>query len=113
MSPVGGEEKDETSTKPRMHCQRILQFEDPGHARRLGMVSGTGENRVDKGFRESIPRQVDKKTGVPKEETAAAKSLQSCPTLCNPREGSPPGSLVPGILQARTLEWVAISSSKA
>ena len=40
--------------------------------------------------------------------TAAAKSLQSCPTLCNPRDGSPPGSPVPGILQARTLEWVAI-----
>ena len=40
---------------------------------------------------------------------AAAKSLQSCPTLCNPRDGSPPGSPVPGILQARTLEWVAIS----
>ena len=39
---------------------------------------------------------------------AAAKSLQSCPTLCNPTDGSPPGSLVPGILQARTLEWVAI-----
>ena len=41
---------------------------------------------------------------------AAAKSLQSCPTLCNPIDGSPTGSLVPGILQARTLEWVAISS---
>ena len=40
---------------------------------------------------------------------AAAKSLQSCPTLCDPRDGSPPGSPVPGILQARTLEWVAIS----
>jgi len=37
---------------------------------------------------------------------AAAKSLQSCPTLCDPRDGSPPGSPVPGILQARTLEWV-------
>ena len=44
---------------------------------------------------------------------AAAKSLQSCPTLCNPVDGSPPGSPVPGILQARTLEWVAISFSKA
>ena len=42
---------------------------------------------------------------------AAAKSLQSCPTLCNPIDGSPPGSPVPGILQARTLEWVAISFS--
>ena len=44
---------------------------------------------------------------------AAAKSLQSCPTLCNPIEGSPPGSPVPGILQARTLEWAAISFSNA
>ena len=44
---------------------------------------------------------------------AAAKSLQSCPTLCDPREGSPPGSPIPGILQARTLEWVAISFSNA
>ena len=42
---------------------------------------------------------------------AAAKSLQSCPTLCDPRDGSPPGSPIPGILQARTLEWVAISFS--
>ena len=44
---------------------------------------------------------------------AAAKSLQLCPTLCDPRDGSPPGSPVPGILQARTLEWVAISFSNA
>ena len=43
----------------------------------------------------------------------AAKSLQSCPTLCDPRDGSPPGSPVPGILQARTLEWLAISFSNA
>ena len=42
-----------------------------------------------------------------------AKSLQSCPTLCDPIDGSPSGSPVPGILQARTLEWVAISSSNA
>ena len=45
--------------------------------------------------------------------TATAKSLQSCPTLCNPIDGSPPGSPIPGILQARTLEWVAISCSNA
>ena len=43
----------------------------------------------------------------------AAKSIQSCPTLCDPVDGSPPGPAVPGILQARTLEWVAISSSNA
>ena len=43
----------------------------------------------------------------------AAKSLQSCPTLCDPTDGSPPGSPVPGILQARTVEWAAISFSSA
>ena len=45
--------------------------------------------------------------------SAAAKLLQSCPTMCDPVDGSPPGSPVPGILQARTLEWVAISFSNA
>ena len=45
--------------------------------------------------------------------SAAAKSLQSCPTLCNPIDGSPPASSIPGILQAKTLEWVAISFSNA
>ena len=45
--------------------------------------------------------------------SAATKSLQSCPTLCDPIDSSPPGSPVPGILQARTLEWVAISFSNA
>ena len=44
--------------------------------------------------------------------SVAAKSLQSCPTLCDPIDGSPPGSSIPGILQARTLDWVAISFSK-
>ena len=44
---------------------------------------------------------------------ANAKSLQSCPTLCDPIDGSPPGSAIPGILQARILEWVAISFSNA
>ena len=44
---------------------------------------------------------------------AAAKSLQSCPTLCDPRDGSPPGSPVPGILQARVPEWGAVAFSEA
>ena len=48
-----------------------------------------------------------------KTSAAAAKSLQLCPTLCDPIDGSPPDSPVPGILQARTLEWVAISFSNA
>ena len=49
----------------------------------------------------------------PEAAAAAAKSLQSCPTLCDPVDSSPPGSPVPGILQAETLEWVAISFSNA
>ena len=49
----------------------------------------------------------------PAAAAAAAKSLQLCLTLCDPRDGSPPGSPIPGILQARTLEWVAISFSNA
>ena len=59
----------------------------------------------------SIP--VLEKTHFDKAAAAAAKSLQSCPTLWDPIDGSPPGSPVPGILQARTLEWVAISFSNA
>ena len=51
--------------------------------------------------------------GTPAAAAAAAKSLQSCPTLCDSIDGSPPGSAIPGILQARILEWVAISFSNA
>ena len=51
--------------------------------------------------------------GIVGSAAAAAKSLQSCPTLCDPTDGSPPGFPAPGILQARTLEWVAISFSNA
>ena len=51
--------------------------------------------------------------GLTHAAAAAAKLLQSCPTLCDPTDGSPPGSPVPGILQARILGWVAISFSKA
>ena len=58
--------------------------------------------------------QIDCRTRMWTEATAtAAKSLQSCPTPCDPTDSSPPGSPVPGILQARTLEWVAISFSNA
>ena len=52
-------------------------------------------------------------TVLPSTAAAAAKSLQSCPILCDPIDGSPPGSPIPGILQARTLEWIAISFSSA
>ena len=50
---------------------------------------------------------------VPIPRDMMVKSLQSCSTLCDPTDGSPPGSPIPGILQARTLEWVAISFSNA
>ena len=55
--------------------------------------------------------QADALTSESPGYAAAAKSCQSCPTLCDPIDGSPPGSAIPGILQARTLEWVAISFS--
>jgi len=65
-------------------------------------------------LRLKISREVTAAVTVFKMNTAAAaKSLQSCPTLCDPTDSSPPGSPVPGILQARTLEWVAISFSNA
>ena len=57
--------------------------------------------------------QLDELIHVLEVAAAAAKSLQSCLTLCDPRDGSPPGSTVPGILQARALEWVAIAFSNA
>ena len=71
---------------------------DPGSIPELGRSPGEGNGPV-----------------TPKAPAcaAAAKSLQSCPTLCNPRDASPPFSPVPGILQARTLDWVAISFSNA
>ena len=53
------------------------------------------------------------KLGNDNAAATAAKSFQLCPTLCDPIDGSPPGPTIPGILQARTLEWVAISSSNA
>ena len=67
----------------------------------LKLPKCVGENYVNK---------AEQKNAI---HAAAAKSLQSCPTLCDPTEGSPPGSPIPGILQARTLEWVAISFSSA
>ena len=63
--------------------------------------------------RENSPIDYRPFEGAAAAAAAAAKSLQSCPTLCDPIDGSPPGSPVPGILQARTLEWGAISFSNA
>ena len=60
-----------------------------------------------------IVESIDFRTPKLPAAAAAAKSLQSCPTLCDPIDGSPPGSPIPGMLQARTLEWVAMSFSNA
>ena len=62
---------------------------------------------------EHFPNLVKRHKSIDLNSSAAAKSLQSCPTLCDPIDGSPPGSPIPGVLQARTLEWVAISFSNA
>ena len=67
-----------------------------------GRIQSTGSKRVGRNWAHTH-----------RSSAAAAKSLQSCPTLCDPVDGSPPGSPNPGILQARTLEWVAISFSNA
>ena len=67
------------------------------------MLIGSGEQGVASVLYEKVKQKY----------AAAAKLLQSCPTLCNPIDGSPPGSPIPGIFQARTLEWVAISFSNA
>ena len=86
-------------------------------------LSALGENRLT--FHEMIVlfhlrsccsmlgRHQMKIIRIKEQAAAAARSLQSCPTLCDPIDGSPPGFPVPGILQARTLEWVAISFSSA
>ena len=60
-----------------------------------------------------MPSHVPKMLSSFTAAAAAAKLFQSCPTLCDPIDGGPPGSPIPGILQARTLEWVAISFSNA
>ena len=75
----------------------------------MSSVKCQGKN-LDFGKQSSCYRKCYRKYAA---AAAAAKLLQSCPTLCNPIDGSPPGPAVPGILQARTLEWVAISYSNA
>ena len=76
---------------------RIPWTEEPGWLQSIGLWSWTQLKRLS----------------TARHSTAAAKSLQSCPTLCDPIDGNPPGSPVAGILQARTLEQVAISFSNA
>ena len=84
----------------------VLAWRIPGTGK-PGVLQSVGSQRAERdlGMEQQQLAQVV--------AAAAAKSLQSCPTLCDPIDGCPPGSPVPGILQARTLEWVAISFSNA
>ena len=104
-----------------------------GHGRDAGSIPGSGnspaggghgkplqssclENPMDRGAWRAIIHGVTKSWTRLEQlaaAAAAAKSFQSCPTLCDPIDYSPPGSAISGILQARTLEWVAISFSNA
>ena len=89
----------------------VLLEVSPGKNRK---VRTKGTESVKKGTQMQIDVRMKKEPGSSCIAAAtAAKSLQSCLTLCDPIDGSPPGSPVPGILQARTLEWVAISFSNA
>ena len=90
--------------------QGSLAYCSPWNWKELDVIEGLNNNNL----KECQFLHLSKKGSLlGKVAAAAAKSLQSCPTLCDPIDGSPPGSTVPGILQARTLEWVAISFSNA
>ena len=85
-----------------------LPFPSPGDLPYPGIEPGSPALQTD-----ALPSEPLGKPDVQYAAAAAAKLLQSCPTLCDPIDRSPPGSPIPGILQARILEWVAISFSNA
>ena len=93
-----------------MGCHCLLQAEGEEELKNLLMKVKEKSEKVD--LKLNIQKTKIMASG-PIAAAAAAKSLQSCLTLCDPIEGSPPGSPIPGILQARTLEGVAISFSNA
>ena len=92
----------------KVWCERMVTSQLSGGTQ--GWPPGVS-SRLHTGKNSRANHSKEKECGP--SEKAAAKSRQSCPTLCNPIDGSPPGSSVPGILQARTLEGVAISFSNA
>ena len=91
-----------------------LQSEEGAELESLGSTQVDALQAQGQAFPGCSMVEAENEEGVmQRDAAAAAKSLQACPTLCDPIDGSPPGSAVPGILQARTLEWVAISFSNA
>ena len=94
---------------PKLGSRMETKFKEIGASKGEGSVEGTAERFP---FTFSREKSVLNHECWGAEAAAAAKSLQSCPTLCNPIDSSPPGSSVPGILQARILEWVAVSFSR-
>jgi len=99
-------QRDKLKSSPPSICQVVrsgVGMHPPGGDATKGDTTGPG---VTCAFTDGI-------LAAAAAAAAAVKSLQSCPTLCDPRASSPPGSPIPGILQARTLEWVAISFSNA
>ena len=94
-------------------CQAPMSMDSPGKNTRVGchsLLQGIFLNRdwIHISYLSCIDSQVLCPLALPAAAAAAAKSLQSYPTLCDPRDSSPPGSPIPRILQARTLEWIAI-----
>ena len=110
-----GGEAWEPSTSQVSNCTYFTSCSDSEYCYRLlwslGLVIKIPVNVKQIWFYLALVRR--SRRGEERVAAAAAKSLQSCPTLCDPIDGSPPGSPVSGILQARTLEWVAISFSNA
>ena len=97
----------------RQEYRSGLPFPSPGDLPDPGIEPGSPTLQADALPSEPPGKPKNVSTYPLISAAAAAKSLQSCSTLCNPIDGSPPGSPVPGILQARTLVWIAISFSNA
>ena len=122
-SPWGREESDMTELLP-FHFSLSCIGEGNGNPLQCSCLENPGDGaawwdavygvtRLGHDLATKPPPSLEKQNKNLRGVTAAAKSLQSCLTLCDPRDGSPPGSPVPGILQAITLEWVTISVSNA
>ena len=99
--------------EPELEVLRVSDNELEVKISRSWLVRGTGDLQRAQAGAGGLGEGGRDATAAASAAAAAAKWLQSCPALCDPIDGSPPGSPVPGILQARTLEWVAISFSNS